>query len=136
MRLTSSLPAPLGQDPSDFPLVPWDPAGSEISQAFENDRKPRPVLLLPSGRDTPRYRYRVELDGREYAIVTTWNEPARAWILSFYNATGALLRGGVQVVKDWPLLARGGDERLPPGRLFALDASRENLQLVYVGRTE
>lgn len=91
------------------------------------------VLSLPTGRGAARYRYRIDLDGREYELAFAWNEQAEAWMLTVRDAGGQLLRGGVRVVRDWPLLSRGGDDRLPPGRLYALDASRADLRLVYIG---
>ncbi len=90
------------------------------------------ALLLPTGQGAPLYRYRIMLEGREYDIRGTWNEQAESWMLDFYDADGQLLRGGVRVVKEWPLLARGADERLPPGDLIATDASRDSLELVYL----
>lgn len=94
------------------------------------------VLVLPSGQGAPRYRYRVDLEGREYAITSNWNEQAQAWFLDVRDSEGVLLRGGVKVVRDWPLLSRGADHRLPPGDLLALDASLENLELVYLEASE
>lgn len=94
------------------------------------------ALVMPTGQGAPRYRYRVELVGREYAITTAWNEREGAWFLDVHDAEGMLLRGGVKVVRDWPLLTRGGDDRLPPGDLIALDASREGLELVFLEAEE
>lgn len=90
------------------------------------------ALLLPTGQGAPLYRYRITLEGREYDIRGTWNEQAESWMLDIYDADGQLLRGGVRVVKEWPLLARGADDRLPPGDLIATDASRDGLELVYL----
>lgn len=90
------------------------------------------VVMLPTGRGAPRFRYRIELDAKEYGLTMTWNERAEGWFLDVRDAEGQLLRGGVRVVKDWPLLERGGDDRLPPGQLLALAAGRDDLSLVYV----
>lgn len=74
--------------------------------------------ILPVQPGVEDQSVEVQLDGRLYSLRLQWD--GKSWYLTLTDADGAVLRAGIRVVANWPLLRLGVDPRLPPGELMAL----------------
>lgn len=101
------------------------------------------VRIIPTRADQENYKFRVSLDGKQYAFGFRWNVRDECWYLSLWDTNDVPLFSGRKVVVDFPLLARGRTADFPPGYLEAQDSGgsgispgRDELgkrvQLVYV----
>lgn len=81
------------------------------------------VVTLPLRADLSSYSFQVELDRKSYGFVFRWNEREGAWYFDILDGGGVLLRAGMKVVLDFPLLIRATNVDLPPGQFFAVDTS-------------
>lgn len=81
------------------------------------------IVTLPLRSDLSAYSFQVELDAKSYGFVFRWNEREGAWYFDIYDGEGELLRAGMKVVIDFPLIVRATSKDLPPGKLFAVDTS-------------
>lgn len=83
-------------------------------------------LEIPVFAGTPLYSIRVPLDGRDYRLYFDWNDRNARWYLTLSTIDDELLRSGILVLSNWPLLRTVRDSRKPPGQLFAIDLSSSN----------
>lgn len=86
------------------------------------------TVTIPVTADTPHFDFDVVLEGATYGLELRWNERVSLWLLSVYDAAGALLAAGRPVVLGAELLGRSGNADLPPGDLFAIDTSGKDLE--------
>ena len=102
---------------------------------------------IPSGAPGPSFTMRTSLDGVTFELTLTWNERESAWYLAIADSDGAVIRSGIRLALDWPLLRQVVDDRRPAGELYAIDvestgvdAGREDLggrvRLYYVTAAE
>jgi hypothetical protein len=74
--------------------------------------------------NAPWASVKVKLDGVNFEIETHYNTRAGAFFLDLLDEDGNLLKGGIKVVVDWPILGpRETDPNLPQGYLWAIDTS-------------
>ena len=76
---------------------------------------------LPIAADTPDQSFSVSLDAAVYRLRLRYNTRAGAWALSLATADGTPLLSGLALRLGVDLLAQFVDDRLPPGRLFAIN---------------
>jgi hypothetical protein len=83
------------------------------------------VFRIPTSTDPerPHYTQRTSLDGRTYLLELRWNGRQARWFLDLYTANGSVIRTGILIRVNWPLLRLVTDERAPPGVLMAIDRS-------------
>lgn len=102
---------------------------------------------VPLQTSVPAFTQRTSMDGVTFQLDVKWNERESAWYISFADADGVLIRSGVRMVVDWPLLRQVADARRPPGELYlidldgtgaeaALDDLDVRVQLIYVTAAE
>lgn len=82
-----------------------------------------PPIEIPVFPEVPLYSERVTLDGKEYLLQFDWSDREQRWYLSISKADGTLIKTGVKVVANWPLLRKCVDVNQPPGVLMAVDLS-------------
>jgi len=78
------------------------------------------VVVIPTRTDLGAYTFQAELDGTLYRFTMQFNEREQVWYLSIADEAGVVIRSGVKIVSNFPLLERIADIRRPPGQLMAL----------------
>lgn len=107
------------------------------------------TLQLPTST-TPKFKYRVILDGSEYTLLFQWfSREGSGWHLSIYDKQEVLIISNVKLVAWFDLLSALTVEGLPQGKLgiacisqqfpFAPEITLDNLstdfQLLYYSVT-
>lgn len=77
--------------------------------------------------ETAPYQFDVPLDGTVYGVELRWNERAGRWFYTILTAEGVVVVAGQPVMNRYPLL-RWPDDRLPPGRMFAIAMSDPDIE--------
>lgn len=83
--------------------------------------------------ESPFFTEDLILDGTTYRLSFLWNTRAARWSLSLFDASAQALVEGIAVVLDQELLEQYPTQGLPPGQLYAVDASG---QLQTIGRDD
>lgn len=91
------------------------------------------VITIPIEPGRPHIEQEVDLDGVSYRMAFDWNSRAGAWYLTLWTADGTLVRAGVKLVANFPLLRKVRHERRPPGELVAMDPRRAGITLDNLG---
>jgi hypothetical protein len=85
------------------------------------------VFSLPVEPDVPHQTFQVDLDGVAFGFDFRWNTRAGAWFVQLLTANDDLLATD-KMVLGFQLFVRTQDERMPKGRLMALDTSTVELE--------
>ena len=103
------------------------------------------AITLPVSALTPHVRQRVELDGVEYVLDTSWSARAAAWTMTLADTDEQPIRAGMFLRRGHRLLRGLADARRPAGELvvvgreerLGLDAfAGGDASLVYVTEAE
>ena len=101
------------------------------------------LLLPPNFPTLGRHEYDISIDGRDFTLRFAWNVRVASWYMDVLDEDDVVLRQGVRMVVDFPLLFRSKLTALPLGLLMAVDVSgahedmtnqfelSERVQLVY-----
>lgn len=81
--------------------------------------------------DTTDQLFDVELSGNPYTLRVLWNERGGYFSLSVLEYRGDMILENVKMVKDYPLLGRFKDTRLPDGDLYFVDQKGKNARPIY-----
>jgi len=87
------------------------------------------IARIPVAVDTPFWRQRTSLDGRDFLLDFAWNERSLArqaeapgrWYLSLYSVEEQPLALGMPLVCNVPLLSRRRTAAFPPGEIMVSD---------------
>jgi hypothetical protein len=63
----------------------------------------------------------VVLSGNPYTLRILWNERFGYWSLSIFERDGPVIVENIKMVKDYPLIGKFKDTRLPTGELYLID---------------
>jgi hypothetical protein len=91
------------------------------------------VYEIPTAPGVPFYTQVTELDGVEYRLTFSWNGREGAWYLTIANLQDTIIRAGIKLVPNWPLLRKVRHEKRPPGELMALDDAGVGITLDSLG---
>lgn len=91
------------------------------------------VIIVPTSASTPHFEQETELDGVAYRLTFDWNGREGAWYLTLATASGVVLRAGLRLVSNWPLLRKLRHESRPPGELLVLDERGVGITLENLG---
>lgn len=86
------------------------------------------IKLLP---DTTDQLVNIELGGNPYTLRVLWNESAGYFSLSVFELEGAVILENIKMVKNYPLIGRFKDDRLPIGDLYFIDNKNKNARPLY-----
>ena len=86
------------------------------------------IPLLP---DTTDQLLSVVLSGNPYTLRVLWNENYGYFSLSVLERDGSVILENIKMVKNYPLVSRFRDVRLPVGELFFIDNRGRNVRPVY-----
>jgi len=86
------------------------------------------IPLLP---DTTDQLLDVVLSDNPYTLRVLWNEIGGYFSLSVYEREGVVILENVKMVKNYPLIGRFKDTRLPVGELFFIDNKNKNERALY-----
>jgi hypothetical protein len=84
-------------------------------------------LELPTRSDVPAFQYQIELEQVLYGFSFAWNDRSGFWTMTITDAVGEPLINGVKLQTGWLLVDLLKLEGFPPGSLFCLDSSGQNL---------
>lgn len=76
------------------------------------------VFDLPTSTVDSNYRFDVELDGVVYRLAFKFNSRDEAWYLTIFDTSDRLLRAGIRVVNEWPLLRLWAEASRPAGEMI------------------
>lgn len=74
---------------------------------------------------------RVDLDGTGYLLEFVWNQREGRWYFRIATEQNVTIQGTRKLVVDYDLLSTCVDSRRPPGKLVALDTSKQGLAAAY-----
>jgi len=80
------------------------------------------IAILPIDADAAAYTVDVSLSGSIYRLHVKWNTRAANWSLGIGLTDGTMIAAAL-ILPDWQLFRQINDERMPPGRLIAIDQS-------------
>lgn len=83
------------------------------------------IVRLPIDSAQPAYSVDVALGATRYRLFVAWNTRTASWSLGIGIPDGPRLVMGQRIVPDYDLFRQQVDERLPAGRIFAIDQSGE-----------
>jgi len=86
------------------------------------------IPLLP---DTTDQLLDVVLSDNPYTLRVLWNERGGYFSLSVYERDGLVILENIKMVKNYPLIGRLKDVRLPIGELFFIDNKNKNERPIY-----
>ncbi len=86
------------------------------------------ILTIPTRTDLGSYRFTIELDEAVYELVFAYNNRDSHWYFDLYDEEGNLLRAGLKAVTNWPLLRLDKSNDRPPGDIFAIDPTDEDIE--------
>ena len=84
------------------------------------------ILVIPVANDSPNFRQRTALDGRDYLLTLVHNQRLGRWFMSIADQDGVPIAQGLRVVTNYPLLLTVLDRRRPPGEIYAIDLQGSN----------
>lgn len=74
-------------------------------------------------RDLADFKQTVRLSGVSFILRARWNTSREFWTLDIFAADATPLILGQKLVLNTDILARYSDDRLPPGRIYAIDTT-------------
>jgi hypothetical protein len=77
--------------------------------------------------DNPFFDFTVDLSGTIYTIEINWNTENEFWTLGLYTSDKQPITQGRKIVCNSNLFEFCSHELLPPGKLYAVDTSGNNL---------
>lgn len=86
---------------------------------------------LPLLPETTDQLIDVVLSDNPYTLRILWNELGGYFSLSVYERDGPVIVENIKMVKNYPLIKRFKDTRLPLGELFFIDRKNNNLRPLY-----
>lgn len=86
------------------------------------------IPLLP---DTTDQLLDVVLSDNPYTLRVLWNERGGYFSLSVYERDGPVIIENIKMVKNYPLIGRFKDTRLPIGELFFIDNKNKHERAIY-----
>lgn len=86
---------------------------------------------IPLLADTTDQLIDVTLSDNPYTLRVLWNERAGYFSLSIFERAGAVILENVKMVKDYPLIGRFKDTRLPIGELYFFDQRSQTPRPLY-----
>ena len=86
------------------------------------------IPLLP---DTTDQLIDVVLSDNPYTLRVLWNETFGYFSLSVFEREGAVIIENIKMVKNYPLIKRFKDTRLPIGELYFIDNKNKNMRALY-----
>lgn len=86
---------------------------------------------LPLLPETTDQLIDVVLSDNPYTLRILWNELGGYFSLSVYERDGPVILENIKMVKNYPLIKRFKDMRLPLGELFFIDRKNNNLRPLY-----
>lgn len=86
---------------------------------------------IPLLADTTDQLFDVELSGNPYTLRVLWNERGGYFSLSVMEYQGNMILENIKMVKDYPLIGRFKDTRLPIGDLYFIDNKGKNERPIY-----
>ena len=86
------------------------------------------TLRLPvdTAKRFPIHLY--DLDGRRFRFEWKFNEREDRWYFDCYDAAGTLIRPGVKVVLNTPLMRIEADVNKPAGTIVAIDTTGSGVE--------
>jgi len=79
------------------------------------------IIPMEDAPDLGNFSLVASLDGVDYQFVFNYNGREDAWYFDLLTVEGNVIRAGVKVVSNWPLLRRCKEETKPGGELMAID---------------
>lgn len=79
------------------------------------------VTRLPTSTTDANYVFTVDLDGVEFKLSFKYNERDDAWFFDILDPNEVVLRAGLKVVNEWPLLRLWSEASSPQGEIIAVN---------------
>jgi hypothetical protein len=86
------------------------------------------TLTIPTRIDLAVYRFSIELDELVYQFSFFYNNRDAHWYFDLSDEDGNLLRAGLKAVTNWPLLRLDKSNDRPPGDIFAVDPTDQDIE--------
>ncbi len=86
---------------------------------------------IPLLSDTTDQTLDVVLSGDPYTLRVLWNELFGYFSLSVLERSGTVILENIKMVKNYPLIGRFKDIRLPEGDFYFVDTKGKNIRPIY-----
>lgn len=83
------------------------------------------MIEIPLQNGNPNFEFKTELSGVTYTFHFRYNTRSACWVMDLSTAVGDPILTGIAVRLGIDLLSQFEDDRLPPGRLFAINYNDE-----------
>jgi hypothetical protein len=85
------------------------------------------ILTIPTSTTLAVYRFSIELDGLVYELAMFFNQRDERWYFDLYDEAGSLLRAGLKVTTNFPILRLDQSNDRLPGEMIGVEPSGEDL---------
>jgi len=85
-------------------------------------------VIVPTRTDLATYEFTIELDAAIYRFRFQFNERDQSWFFDLLDEDGNPFRQGKKVVTNFPLFRLLATEGRPPGELYAVDTTGQNIR--------
>ena len=85
-------------------------------------------VIVPTRTDIATYEFSIELELLVYRFRMQFNGRDQSWFFDLLDEEGNPFRQGKKVVTNFPLLRLLSAEGRPPGELYAIDTTGENIR--------
>lgn len=79
------------------------------------------ISILPLTPKLPFYDFDVELDGALFRLEFRFNGRDDAWYMKVSDLEDNILRCGIKIIDEWPLLRRWATVDAPEGEIIAVN---------------
>jgi hypothetical protein len=85
------------------------------------------IIPMEDAADLGQFLFSVDLDGVNYQFDMRYNEREGFWYFNISDVDGNIIRSGVKVVSNWPLIRLLMDSNRPAGELITIDTRYQPL---------
>lgn len=79
------------------------------------------VTTIPTSTTDANYIFTIPLNGSEYQLSFKYNDRDNAWYFNILDTNDVILRAGIKVVNEWPLLRLWKEEIKPAGEMIPVN---------------
>lgn len=83
------------------------------------------ITTLPNDTTARNYRFRVELSGVVFSLRFYFNRRSARWFVDIRDNNEVLLRAGLKLVADFPILSGWVEQIRPAGELMVINQASD-----------
>jgi hypothetical protein len=88
------------------------------------------ILIIP-WFDFSSFSETISLEEIPYNFIFHWNARGSFWVMDIHDNSGNELVNGIKLVLNLELLSKFPDHNLPPGSMYVIDTSGNEVPIAY-----